>query len=615
MADAFPELRAAHGGANVTHVQAILREEEESFGRTLDRGIKLFDEAAEYAVKHHHGKISGEDAFKLHDTYGFPIDLTELMAEERGLTVNIGEYEQRMEAARELARAASGGAGGFDMNIAQSLPPTDDAPKYEGLDTEGELLGYLQDGHYCNDGDVPFGGMVALVLDRTCFYGEQGGQVGDTGVIEATGETPGAFDVPAFRVIDTKRFGETVLHIGEAVESEFPLKVGDRVCMEVDEAARSSIMQNHTATHLLNWALREVLGDGVEQKGSLVDAEKTRFDFSHTKPLTPEEVGRVEDLVNEQVAARHKVYTQDVPQEEARRINTLRAVFGEKYPDIVRVVSIGADIRSLLADPDNPEWMQYSVEFCGGTHLPSAGEVGRFVLTSEEGVAKGVRRVVGISGSAASAADRTADELRGRLETLEAAVSKLGTSPQGGEGDSSGNGFELSDGIQAFQKEFNDAVLPGRVRHALRDRLTAVQKAMRQVEKRQQAASGEQVMDRVASLLASAETVNGVTLVVGQVPSATTDALRSAVDWVRNKTESSAVFLAAADGEKVVLIAGMSKDAVKHGLKAGDVIKAAAPAVGGRGGGRPDMAQGGGTDISKIGDAVATALASIKAKL
>jgi alanyl-tRNA synthetase len=598
MADAFPELRAARGGRNVAHVVELLREEEESFGRTLDRGIKLFDEAADFAVNHHHGKISGGDAFKLHDTYGFPIDLTELMAVERGLTVNIGEYERLMDDARERARAVGGGETDFNMNIASAMPPTDDSPKYEGGPVQAELLGYVQDGVYIDDGEVPFGGRVALVLDRTCFYGEQGGQVGDRGNNEAAGEAPGAFDVPGFRVTDTKRFGDTILHIGEAVESEFPLKVGDQVRIEVEDADRAAIMKNHTATHLLNWALREVLGDGVQQKGSLVDAEKTRFDFSHNKPMTPEELARVEALVNEQIDAKQPVYIKEVDQAVARQVNTLRAVFGEKYPDTVRVVSVGADIDTMLADPRNARWMKHAVEFCGGTHLCGSADAERFVLLAEEGVAKGVRRVTGITG-------RAAGEAVARGERLSRKIAEFRD--------------ESPEALAAFmadaQKELNEVPMPVTVRHALREKLDELRKKLKTAEKRQSVESGGQVRTRVEELYETAETWSGVTVVVGEVPHADADALRGAIDWVRNKSQASAVFLAMADGDKVTLIAGMSKDAVAKGLKAGDLIRETAPVVGGKGGGRPDMAQGGGNDPSRIAESVQAARVWLKSKL
>ncbi len=598
MEHAFPELRTAHNGRNIEHVASLIREEEESFGRTLDRGIRLFNEAAEDAVRHHHGRISGDDAFKLHDTYGFPIDLTQLMAEERDLTVNTGEYERLMEQARRLARSAVSAGGTFDMNIRTPPPSTDDSPKYAGGPTEATLLGYVRDGDFVAEGDVPFDTRVALVIDRSCFYGEQGGQVGCTGQIVGIEVAPVERDQSVFEVSDTQRFGDSLLHIGQVKPGGEPLRVGQRVRAVIDSDRRPKTMKNHTATHMLNWALREVLGDGVQQKGSLVDHEKTRFDFSHNRPVTPEEIARIESLVNAQIEADQPVYVQEVDQAKARRINTLRAVFGEKYPDVVRVVSVGADIDAMVADPDDGAWMKHAVEFCGGTHLARTGEAERFVLVSEEGVAKGIRRVVGITGESARRAEDAGQALLGRVTALHGATAET-----------------LADQLPAIQREAVEVALPARVRHEIQRAVVELQKALRQAAKQQAAESGEAVTERVAELLAGAETVGGVTIVAGEVPSAGSDALRGAIDWIRNKTQASAVLLATADGDKATLVAGMSKAAVERGLKAGDLIREISPLVGGRGGGRPDMAQGGGGAPAGIGDAVERAKAWVRERL
>ncbi len=586
MEGAFPELRSANNGKNIEHVSGILRDEEQSFGRTLDRGIHLFNDAADLAVEQHEGRISGADAFRLHDTFGFPIDLTELMAEERGLTVDIAEYERLMEQAREQARSAGGEEGGFDMNIAQVLPPTDDLPKYTAERHSSSLLGYIEDGKYTDHGQVPTHKQIALVLESTCFYGEQGGQVGDRGRID-----------PGFEVTDTKRFGETILHIGQLGEGVC-LKTGDSVTAHVDGTRRWPTMQNHTATHLLNWALREVLGDGVEQKGSLVDAEKTRFDFSHNKPLTAEEVDRIQALVNEQIEAKQEIHTADTDQAEAREINTLRAVFGEKYPDRVRVVAVGADVGDLLGNSKDTKWMGHAVEFCGGTHLSNSGDVERFVLVQEEGVAKGVRRLVGITGPNAREAEETGEayiEQARNLGHLDPAT--------------------LGEVLALLQKDLAEATVPLHDRHVIREQVADLQKRLKKAQKEEAAQSGGAVKEKVADLLGSASTASGVTIVVGEIPPADKEAGRSAVDWIRSKTESSAVLLATVDEGKVSLIAGMSKDAVERGLRAGDLIKEVAPLVGGRGGGRPDMAQGGGTDPSKLAEALAEAKCWIESKL
>ena len=346
-------------------------------------------------------------------------------------------------------------------------------------------------------------------------------------------------------------------------------------------------MKNHTSTHMLNWALREVLGEHVQQKGSLVDPEKTRFDFSHTRPMTHEELTRVESLVGEMIDKRLPVYAQERKQIDVREINTLRAVFGEKYEDPVRVVSIGADIDEMVKDPKNPKWMGYSVEFCGGTHLCNSADAGKFALISEEAVAKGIRRVVGITGDAAREAAARGEALTREIARVKEAGAET-----------------VAAKVGDLQREVDEAVIPVSVAAALRDQIAELQKIARKHGKEQASAAAGDVMAAAGALLKEAQVVGGTHVIVGQVPQAPPEALRSAIDWFRQKTDSSAALLACHDGKKVTLVAGMSRDAVEKGLKAGDLIREAAPLVGGKGGGRPDLAQGGGGDPSGIAAAL-----------
>ncbi|UCF33963.1 MAG: alanine--tRNA ligase, partial [Phycisphaerales bacterium] len=587
MGGVFPELKNAHKGKNVQHVADLIREEEESFGKTLDRGIRLFGEAADHALRRHHGRISGEDAFRLHDTYGFPIDLTELMAEERGLKVDIGEYERLMEEARERARGVEedSAASKYTRDVHgthTAYPATDDAAKYEVLDCETQILGWPYDREIEKEDELSAGQEAALVLARTCFYAEQGGQVGDKGFIRT--------DTGTFEVNNTHRVQDHVIHIGRVREGK--IAKGPAHCQVRGE--RRATMQNHTATHVLNWALREVLGSHIDQKGSLVDPEKTRFDFSHPKPVTIEELMRVEELCNEYIQADRPCNIEEVDKDKALAINSLRAVFGEQYPDRVRVISIGGDIDAMVADPKNEQWMKCSVELCGGTHCRRSGEIERFALISEEGVAKGIRRVVGISGEAARKAEAEGKALLEELKSFGAALSE-----------------EFADKLRSFQQKVEEAMIPVRARHEIRERITELQKQVKKQAKAAASNAAGEVMDRVAKLLEEAECVGGVTIVVGGVPQAPPEAMRSAIDWIRNKTEASAVLLSCTDGEKVTLVAGMSKAVVGKGIKAGDLIKEVAPLVGGRGGGRPDMAQGGGDNPGGIPEAVDRAKAWI----
>jgi alanyl-tRNA synthetase len=678
MSEAFPELKTGpdrrHPRNNVQYVADILREEEASFLKTLDRGIRLFNEAADYARTHHHGRIGGEAAFKLHDTYGFPIDLTEQMAEEQGLTVDIGEYERLMDEARRRARSASTVFSEQLIEDLDLIPET----RFVGYERTSEsntvVQAIVRNGELVDE--LGPNQEAELCLTCTPFYAEQGGQVGDKGVIQGRNRDW------SFEVIKTRKIGDWYLHFGRCtrgrivafqptspgyVWSETPapftdeemhlILEGNQVAAAVAEVAqefRRPTMQNHTSTHLLNWALRDVLGPHVDQKGSLVDPEKTRFDFSHPKAVAAEELDRIESLVNEKIRADLPVFTQEVDQKRARQVKTLRAVFGEKYPERVRVVSIGARIGeednpapdTLLGSPDDPKWMQYSVEFCGGTHLKRTGEAEHFVLTHEEAVAKGIRRVVGISGEAAHRAESDGEELLAEVEALcgragsarhrrdrechqtptETAgearpTSKPSRDPNPSRNPNPSRDREGADASEAtkprprdatmvadFQVRLAAAVIPIRVRRRINERLAELQKEIKEQEKEVAAASADQLMDRVRELLKIAETRGGVTIVIGQVPPAPPEAFRLAVDFVRQKAGSSAVLLATVSEGNVTLLAGMSKDLVERGIKAGDLIKEICPIVGGKGGGRPDMAQGGGTEVAGIGRAVAQAL-------
>ncbi len=622
MGDAFPELRSARNGQNEAHIQAVLKDEEESFGRTLDRGIKLFHDAAERSGDTK--KIAGSDAFQLHDTYGFPIDLTQLMAEEANLEVDLDGYERLMEEAREKARQAGKGDGGFDLNIPDPMPATDDQPKFVGVPVESVVQGFVAEGRFYESGTIPKEGRIGLVLEQTSFYGEQGGQVGDRGWLCFFGDgSPGASggsgmsngsgtsnggngpggDSKArhccFRVEDTQRFGDTVIHIGQWEPGDCPAQVGDRVRAEVEHDVREAIRKNHTSTHLLNWALREVLGSDIHQRGSLLDEEKTRFDFSHNKPVSTDELAAIEEKVNAEIRKALPVFAKDVPEAEARKINTLRAVFGEKYPEVVRVVSVGAPVDDLLSDPDRNDWMNLSVEFCGGTHLNSSDQAGSFALLSEEGVAKGVRRVVAVTAALAEEAHENGRSLQSRMAQV-----------------STDDPTAAKDILHEIQAAIQSGPVPVAVRQRLQAEMTALQKEMRKAEKAEAQASGGEVQEVVGRLLASAPEVGGVRVIIGEVPSAPVDALRAAVDWVRDKAGDAAVFLATTTEEgKVTLLAGMSKAAVAKGAKAGDLIKEVAPLVGGRGGGRPDMAQGGGTDSAGISAALERARAWVEEQI
>jgi alanyl-tRNA synthetase len=642
MGGTFPELKK-----NPQHVVDIVREEEISFSKTLDRGIERFEFAATSAIATAIARtdltyvfdepnvlrpprdrkgvaigdpgspstvlipvgvvaqqefmrqwqvssptIAAEDAFKLHDTYGFPIDLTRIMAEERGMTVDIAGYEKLMEQAKELARS---GGKEKDSKLIDLPPdalaelsqagvkPTDDQPKFSHEPIQAKIMA-IWDGTDLglSPADAFEDEELAVILDRTNFYAEMGGQVGDRGRL--------ALASRIFDVETTKTVAGYVLHIGRVREGK--IQVGDIVTATID-ANRALTEKNHTTTHIANWALREVLGEGVQQKGSLVDPEKLRFDFSHGKSLSDDELAKVETLVNERIAKKLPVYAQVAPQEQALKINGLRAVFGEKYPPLVRVVSIGAPVNDLLADPSNEKWRQYSIEFCGGTHLKTSDEAKCFTITAEESVSKGIRRIVALTGLAASAAGETAFK-------TDALIKQASVAPD----------TELLTFIASLNQTLSAGNLPLRAKRRAQAAVADLQSRYKTFEKTNKNQASSSNVDAIAvasQLLADAPTLGPGKLIVGEIAGASDDQLRSAIDSLKKKTTSYGVMLAAASGDKVTFIAVVSDDLIAKGLKAGDWIRETAKIAGGGGGGRPQMAQAGGKDPSKLNDALAKA--------
>ncbi|WP_428937333.1 alanine--tRNA ligase [Fontivita pretiosa] len=578
MGEAFPELKR-----DPARVAQIIRDEEISFGRTLDRGLALFEEAARAAAARGTSQISAADAFKLHDTYGFPIDLTEIMAAERGMTVDKAGYEKLMEEARNRARAAGqeGQTGIYELTPAalaelarEGIAPTDDSAKYQTDPIRARVVAIWNGSNLDPSADPSADQEVAVILDRTNFYAEMGGQVGDSGVLASAGA---CFDVETTRMV-----GGYVLHVGRVRSG--CIRVGDEVTATVSPA-RFPTMQNHTGTHLANWALREVLGDGVEQKGSLVDPLKLRFDFSYGKSLDDEQVAQVEALVNQCIARKMPVYAQVVPQEQALKINGLRAVFGEKYPPMVRVVSIGVTVEELLKDPLNPRWRQYSIEFCGGTHLRNTAEVEEFVITAEESVSKGVRRIVALTGAAARAAAQ-------RRQELEAAIANARSLPES----------QLARELQALQKQLGADDVPLLARRRGQAAIAELQARYRAWEKAQQKAAASIDIGATA-----AELVAAGPIMVAAIEGASDEQLRGVIDSIRKRTASFAALLASSDGQRVSFVAAVSDDLIAKGLKAGDWVREAAKVAGGGGGGRPQMAQAGGKDPSRLPESLQAA--------
>ncbi len=582
MGDAFPELKR-----NPQAVADELKEEEVAFRRTLDRGTQLFLDAAKRGGK----QISGEDAFELHTTYGFPVDLTQVMAEERGMDVDMKRYSELWEG---FVEASKGGAGKVDYTGVLTEIVQKDKPvgstfvgyTQETLDTSTWCHLYrLGEGECELVDEAQAGETIALITEKTPFYAEAGGQVADTGTV--TCKQGGRL-----RVRDVQRVGETIFHIG--VVEDGPLlsyKRGPRgedaqLVLEVDAGRRGPIKANHTATHIMNRALRDIVNPEADQKGSLVDEEKTRFDFSHNAQVSVEQLEKVEEQVNRDIAADLPVYDGYAPQEEALRINGLRAVFGEKYPPRVRVVSIGAPVADLLAKPDSERWRDLSIEFCGGTHLEKTGDAEGFVIVSEEGVAKGVRRVTAITGAPAHQAQAQADMLGNRLEAL---------------GGASADALEKQ--LPEITKALDETTLPIVAKVKLREKIGELSKKVKRLQKeRARQAAGDVV--EVARAIAEGADGN---LIVAKVEGADANGLRTAMDVIRKKCPDAAMMLAAADDQKIAFLAAVPQALIKKGLKAGDWVREVAKVAGGGGGGRPDMAQAGGKDPSKLDEALAKA--------
>ncbi|MEN1704812.1 MAG: alanine--tRNA ligase [Planctomycetota bacterium] len=589
LGDGFPELRS-----NTAKVAEIIADEEASFGRTLDKGIKLFDELASSKT------IAGDDAFMLYDTYGFPLDLTQMMAAERGLSVDVDGFNAAMEAQRERSRAGSKFGSGEDSlrlepdalaRLAhKNTKATDDSAKYGSQDLRGTIRAIWNGKNFDENVDAGASGLkrVGVVLDRTNFYAEAGGQVADTGRLNVLGEhrrDANAHRQSEFRVESVQRFGDYVLHVGIVKNGE--IRVGEEVECKVDRKRRGHIASNHTATHLLNLALKQTLGDGVDQKGSLVDDEKLRFDFSHSGPMTDAEVVAVESIVRERIEADLAVHAETAPLMLAKGVNGVRAVFGETYPDPVRVVSIGAAVQELLDDPDRGDWVGLSVEFCGGTHLAKTGEAGAFALVQETGVAKGIRRVEALTGVAAQAALATAQGLDARITEIDGLA----------DGEVAGAMGEVSAAIDGMTMSLSDKSRVRKRLAGLQDRAKSAAKAAAKQAAERAVAEARQLAESAAADLRQ--------VIVGRVEAGEDrGALRAALKVVADKNPSSAVLLGSASDDKVALIAQVPDGLVKKGLKAGDWIRTTAEVCGGKGGGKPQQAQGGGTEPAKLRDAL-----------
>ncbi|MDY3198871.1 MAG: alanine--tRNA ligase [Pseudomonadaceae bacterium] len=527
MGEAFPELKVQQA-----HIERVLKTEEEQFARTLEQGLRILEQdLAELKGS----EIPGDIVFKLYDTYGFPMDLTGDIARERGLTIDEAGFEVAMEAQRERARAAS--QFGLDYN---QLVKVDADTRFEGYtSTSGaaQIVALFRDGQAVDS--LAEGEKGVVVLDQTPFYAESGGQVGDSGYLSSAGVR--------FDVRDTTKAGGAHLHHG--VVTSGSLAVGTSVKAVVDDSIRDATKANHSATHLLHAALRQILGEHVQQKGSLVDSQRLRFDFSHFEAIRPEQLRELEQLVNEQIRANSAVEI-EVTDIETAKAKGAMALFGEKYGDQVRVLTMGGG---------------FSVELCGGTHVSRTGDIGLFKIISEGGIASGVRRIEAVTGAAAMAwVNEAEDQLRQAAQLLRG----------------------------------NRENLLGKLSAAL-ERTQQLEKEVQQLKARAASAAG-------SDMAGEAREINGMRVLIKRVDGVDGKGLLALIDQLKNKLGSAVILLGGELDGKVVLVAGVTGDLTGR-VKAGDLIRQTAQAVGGKGGGRPDMAQGGGTDVAALDAALNSA--------
>jgi alanyl-tRNA synthetase len=540
MGEAYPELVKAQA-----NVERILKMEEERFAETLDQGMKILEED----IKDMKGKtIAGETLFKLYDTYGFPVDLTADIARERNLEIDEAGFEDCMEAQRERGRSASQFGVDYNKDVQSDCDTV--FTGYEQVKQSSKVAEMFIGADSVDT--MSAGQQGIIVLNETPFYGESGGQVGDTGVLTSGDAT--------FEVRDTQKQGDSILHIGELTSGE--VKLGDELVAEIDFDSRKAISRNHSATHLMHAALQKVLGEHVSQKGSLVDADKLRFDFSHFEPVKAEELRQIEQIVNKQIRGNSEAKAKEMELEAAKASGAM-ALFGEKYDDVVRVVSMG----------DTTGQSSFSTELCGGVHVDRVGDIGFFKITAESGIASGVRRIEAVTGEAAV---NWVEEKDQQLDTL-------------------------AQILKSSRDEVNSKV----------EQL--IQK-LKEQEKQLAALKGKMASQAGSDLGSQAEEVNGVKVLTAHLDGADSNTLRDTLDQLKNKLGTAAIVLASEEGGKVKLIAGVTKDLISN-IKAGELVNIAAAEVGGKGGGRPDMAQAGGSNPAAIPQALDAAKSWLQGKL
>ena len=511
-------------------VKEILNEEEESFAKTLDRGERQFEVYAQKSQVQGQKSLHGADVWRLYDTFGFPVDLTRLMAEERSLSIDENEVEAARLAAKEASKGQKKAASDLlkldvhDLGELEKMPgvtKTDDSAKYGRQNVTGTIQAIYHAKKFHSDTKtIPDGDQGGLILDKTCFYAEQGGQEFDTGRIVIDGQAE-------LDVENVQLYAGYVLHTGYMKYGHFVL--ADKTICEYDEPRRGPIRNNHTGTHILNFALREVLGDGVEQRGSLVAQEKLRFDFSHKSGVSDDDLAKIENKSTEYIRQNCQVYAKDVPLVVAREIAGVRAVFGETYPDPVRVVSVGVDVDDILKNVKDSSWEKVSIEFCGGTHVRSTGDIKDLIILEESGIAKGIRRIIAVTGEDAHEAQRVAEEFSTKLEKLE----KM---PFGAPKEQDAKNIQL---------ELNNSSISAVKKSQLRDRFAKISKEILDQTKKMQKEQTQKAIDTVTEYFQKNENAHGAVLrlAVGSSPKLVPDVIKH----VQTKLKDKSVYVVIAD--------------------------------------------------------------------
>ncbi|XP_071479639.1 alanine--tRNA ligase, cytoplasmic-like [Diadema antillarum] len=613
LGEAFPEINK-----DPQMVMDVINEEEAQFLKTLNRGRRVLEKTIN-KLGPDSKVLPGQAAWLLYDTYGFPVDLTSLMVEEKKMSIDLEGYEESKKKAQLLSQGKGSGVDdtiGLDVHSINELqekrkvPPTNDSFKYKYSSqdgsytfesTVGTVIALRKNKEFVEE--VDNGDECGVLLDQTCFYAESGGQIYDEGFMEKEGDA----DVE-FRVTNVQVKGGYCLHIGKlsAVGDTTKLRVGDRLKLSIDEVRRRPVMSNHTGTHVLNFALRKVLGE-ADQRGSLVAPDRLRFDFSAKGAMTTEQIKQAEKIANEVISKKETVYDKQTPLAMAKAIQGLRAIFDETYPDPVRVLSIGIPVEELTSDPTGPGGTITSVEFCGGTHVRNAGDIGKFVITTEEAIAKGIRRIVAITGV-------DAEKAVTRAEGLERQVEDLATKVKGA-GDSTVTQKQLAKAIYELGNDLNVALVPQWRKDTMRNRLKELKKSLDDMDRARKAEVIQTAKEKAKQLIAASP---NTPLVVARFEAGSSSkALDAALKEFKSQSPKTAAMLFSVDEEakKILCLAQVPKDAVSKGLKANEWVKEVSGLMGGKGGGRDVSAQATGDNIASVDQALKLAEEFGKLKL